>query len=167
MIWSSERAPCFSIKTKYGNVWCQVGIYSEFPAVQMRTVESNEELVPDSAQWMTQHGEEMSSEWQWVFLFIELSPWNEPELKTTVITQTHDRLSEDFLAATFPLPLAAYPFWKDLGKSRTGCTLNKYLSLPQLDVWLFKQAAHSLIRSFVWLSPINEGQSLPAPASRQ
>lgn len=68
--------------------------------------------LPGSVEWIAGHQAEMSSVWQWIIFFKELSPmeWGRTQKLPFGIRQKHDMLSGDFVAATFHLTLAAYAF---------------------------------------------------------
>lgn len=132
---------------------------------------SNVQVLPGSAPRIAGHQAEMTSAWQWIILFKELSP-------VEGRAQNHHLVSDKRMTCCQGILWLQHFTWhleptlferieqkqNRLGQSTMEHASNKYLSILRLDVWLSEQAAHRLMQSFVWLRPVNEDQSLPSPA---
>lgn len=143
-----------------------------FPSQSLCAEWSNEEVLLDSAQWIAGHQAEMSSERQWIILFKDLLPmeWGRAQNHHFGIRQTAWHAVRGFCCCDISLDTCSLCLLKELKErkrpewSGTEHTSNTYLSPLRLDIWPAEQTAHWLVQSFVWLKPVNEGQSLPAPA---
>lgn len=118
-----------------------------------------------SARWILGHSAAVSPSWPWIILFGELLPmvWG----RALGIRQVQGMLLGDCVAVTFHLILAVCTLRNRWMKENglwhiTAQITNTYFSF--ISVVGCVNRLHAGPRSFVWLRPVNEGQSLPNPS---